>query len=186
MLKKEFQKHDVERLRNLIRGKSSSRTSQGVGYTKSSSKDYEEGDVWEENGRTWTIKDGIKENVTKLDKFKKTTVPLFCPNCKKIMDKQLDANYYKSYGTCLDCRTKFETKLKVEGKWEDYVKNTFNLEIDQTIIEYKNYFKEKLKESTKGYVTESGEVEQWLGSIDKDRAQESLNSVIEYLEGLKK
>ena len=102
------------------------------------------------------------------------------------MDKQLDANYYKSYGTCLNCRTEFETKLKVEGKWEEYVNNTFNLEIDQTIIEYKNYFKEKLKESTKGYITESGEVEQWLGSIDKDRAQESLDSVIEYLEGLKK
>ena len=186
MLKKEFKKHDVERLRNLIKGKSSSRTSQGVGYTKSSSEDHEEGDVWEENGRTWTIKDGIIENITKLDKFKKATVPLFCPNCKNIMDKQLDANYYKSYGTCLDCRVVFETKLKVDGKWEEYVNKTFNLEIDQTIIEYKNYFKEKLSESAKGYITESGEVEQWLGSIDKDRAQESLDSVIEYLEGLKK
>ena len=51
MLKKEFQKHDVERLRNLIKGKSSSRTTQGVGYTKSSSEDHEEGDIWEENGR---------------------------------------------------------------------------------------------------------------------------------------
>ena len=66
MLKKEFKKHDVERLRNLIKGKSSSRTSQGVGYTKSSSEDHEEGDVWEENGRTWTIKDGITENITNL------------------------------------------------------------------------------------------------------------------------
>ena len=43
MLKKEFKKHDVERLRNLIKGKSGDRTSQGVGYTKSSSKDYEDG-----------------------------------------------------------------------------------------------------------------------------------------------
>jgi len=186
MLKKEFKKHDVKRLRNLIRGKSSSRTSQGVGYTKSSSEDHEEGDVWKENGRTWTIKDGIKENITKLDKFKKTTVPLFCPNCKKIMDKQLDASYYKSYSTCLDCRAKFETKLKLEGKWEEYVNNTYNSEIDLLIQEYKDFFKEKLAESTKGYITESGEIEQWLGSIDKDRAQESLNSVIEYLEGLKK
>ena len=75
MLKKEFKKHDVERLRNLIKGKSSSRTTQGVGYTKSSSENHEEGDIWEENGRTWTIKDGIKENITKLDKFKKVTVP---------------------------------------------------------------------------------------------------------------
>ena len=50
----------------------------------------------------------------------------------------------------------------------------------------KNFFKEKLAESNKGFITESGEIEQWLGSIDKDRAQESLDSVIEYLEGLKK
>lgn len=186
MLKKEFQKHDVERLRNLIRGKSSSRTSQGVGYTKSSSKDYEEGDIWEENGKTWTIKDGIKENITKLDKFKKVTVPLFCPKCKNIMDKQLDANYYKSYGECLDCRSKFETKLRFEGKWEDYVKNTYNSEIDLLIEEYKNFFKEKLAESNKGFITESGEIEQWLGSIDKNKAQESLNDTVKYLEGLKK
>ena len=186
MLKKEFKKHDVERLRNLIKGKSSSRTTQGVGYIKSSSEDHEEGDIWEENGRTWTIKDGIKENITKLDKFKKVTVPLFCPKCKNVMDKQLDANYFKSYGECLDCRTKFETKLKVEGKWEDYVINTHNSEIDLLIKEYKNFFKEKLAESTKGYITEAGEIEQWLGSIDKDKAEESLNNTIKYLEGLKK
>jgi len=186
MLKKEFKKHDVERLRNLIKGKSSSRTTQGVGYTKSSSEDHEEGDIWEENGRTWTIKDGIKENITKLDKFKKVTVPLFCPKCKNVMDKQLDANYFKSYGECLNCRTKFETKLKIEGKWEDYVINTHNSEIDLLIKEYKNFFKEKLAESTKGYITEAGEIEQWLGSIDKDKAEESLNNTIKYLEGLKK
>jgi len=186
MLKKEFKKHDVKRLRNLIKGKSGDRTSQGVGYTKSSSKDYEEGDVWKEDSKTWTIKDGIKENITKLDKFKKSTFPLFCPKCKNIMDKQLDSNYYKSYGTCLNCRTKFETKLKIEGKWEDYVKDTHNLEIDLLIKDYKNFFQEKLTESNKGYITESGEIEQWLGSIDKNRAQESLDSVIEYLEGLKK
>ena len=72
--------------------------------------------MWEENGRTWTIKDGITENITKLDKFKKVTVPLFCPKCKNVMDKQLDADYYKSYGECLDCRSKFVTKLRIQGK----------------------------------------------------------------------
>ena len=186
MLKKEFKKQDVERLRNLIKGQSNNRTNQGVGYVKSSSEDYEEGDIWEENGRSWTIKDGIKENITKLDKFKKSTVPLFCPNCKGIMDKQLDANYYKSYGECLDCRVKFETKLKISGKWEDYIKDTYNAEIDLLIEEYKEFYKEQLAESTEGYVTESGEIEQWLGSIDEERAQKSLDSVIEYLEGQKK
>ena len=102
------------------------------------------------------------------------------------MDKQLDPHYFKSYGSCLDCRTQFETKLKIEGKWEDYIKDTFNKEIDQTIEEYKVFFKEKLEESNTGTVTESGEVEKWIGSINKERAEESLNEVITYLESLKK
>ena len=34
MLKKEFQKKDVQRLRNLITEKHGNKTTQGVGYTK--------------------------------------------------------------------------------------------------------------------------------------------------------
>ena len=102
------------------------------------------------------------------------------------MDKQLDPHYYKSYGSCLNCRTEFETKLKLEGKWEDYVKETYNKEIDQTIEEYKVFFKERLEESNLGTVTESGEVEKWVGSVNRERAEESLNEVITYLENLKK
>jgi hypothetical protein len=185
VLKKQFAEKDIQRIRNLVKGKSGERITHGIGYTQETT-DYAEGDVWTEDGRTWTIKDGVRQNITKLDKFKKTAVPLFCPSCKNVMDKQLDPYYYKSYGSCLDCRTQFETKLKIEGKWEDYIKDTFNKEIDQTIKEYKVFFKEKLEESNLGTVTESGEVERWIGSINKDRAEESLNEVINYLESLKK
>ena len=78
VLKKEFAKKDVKRLRNLVKGKSGERTGQGVGYTK---KDefHKEGDTWEENGRMWTIRDGIKENITKLDKFKKGSCAFILP-----------------------------------------------------------------------------------------------------------
>ena len=34
LLKKQFQKKDVERLRNLVKGKEGNKTTQGVGYTK--------------------------------------------------------------------------------------------------------------------------------------------------------
>jgi hypothetical protein len=98
----------------------------------------------------------------------------------------LDPHYYKSYGCCLDCRTKFETKLKIEGKWEDYVKETYNKEIDQLIEDYKVFYKERLEDSNLGTVTESGEVETWIGSINKDRADEALQETITYLENLKK
>jgi hypothetical protein len=186
ILKKQFGERDIQRIRNLVKGKSGDRTVSGVGKLKSTIDSHEEGDIWEEGGRTWTIKDGIKENITKLDKFKKTTIPLFCPKCKGIMDKQLDPYYYKSYGTCVDCRAEFETKLKLEGKWEDYIKETHNKEIDHVIEEYKNFYNSKLNESTQGYITEAGEVEKWVGGINKQRAEESLEDVIKYLEELKR
>ena len=72
VLKKEFQKRDVERLRNLMTGKYGEKTRSGVGFTKAD-EFYTEGDIWESDGRTWTIKDGIKQNITKLDKAKKGT-----------------------------------------------------------------------------------------------------------------
>ena len=76
ILKKEFNKKDVERLRNLVKGKGSERTSQGIGYTKAQ-EFHKEGDIWEEDGRKWTIKEGIKQNITKLDKFKNKLQTLF-------------------------------------------------------------------------------------------------------------
>jgi hypothetical protein len=139
VLKKQFQKRDVERLRNLVKGKTGNKTTAGIGYNGEESISHKEDDVWEEDGKTWTIRDGIKENVTKLDKFKSVAVPIFCPNCKQVMDKQLDPHYYKSYGECVDCRATTETKLKNEGKWEEYINTTFNKEIDINIEEYKSF-----------------------------------------------
>jgi hypothetical protein len=185
VLKKQFAEKDIQRIRNIVKGKNGERITHGVGYIQEI-QEYSEGDVWQEDGRIWTIKNGIKQNITKLDKFKKTSTPLFCPQCKNVMDKQLDPHYYKSYGCCLDCRSTFETKLKIEGKWEDYIKETFNKEIDQTIEEFKVFYKERLEESNQGTVTENGDVENWVGSINKERAEESFKETIQYLENLKK
>jgi hypothetical protein len=186
LLKKTFQKKDVERIRNLVKGKSGERVTEGIGYNKSSIEDHKEGDVWEINGKTWTIRDGIKENITKLDKFKKAAVPLFCPSCKQVMDKQLDSFYYKSYGTCVDCRTKLETKLKLENKWESYTDDLFNKEIDKQIEEYKSYMKNALSEKNNSFITEAGDIEKWVGGIDKDRVKKAMEETIKYLKNLKK
>ena len=66
VLKKDFKSADVQRLRNLMTGKQGERTAAGVGYSKKQ-EFHEEGDVWEKDGRQWTIKNGIKQNITKLD-----------------------------------------------------------------------------------------------------------------------
>ena len=185
ILKKEFQKKDVKRLRNLVKGKSSERTGQGVGYTKKE-EFHKEGDIWEENGRKWTIRDGIKENITKLDKFKKAAVHLFCPSCYQIMSGQLDSHYYRAYGGCVNCIAAKETKLKTEGKWKDHVKTSHNNEIDALIKEYKAFINDKLSEGNNSFITEAGDVEKWVGGINKERAEEALREGIEYLKSLKK
>jgi hypothetical protein len=186
VLKKQFKKHDVERMRNLIKGKHGERTTVGVGYTGETQPEYKEGDIWEQDGKTWTIKNGIKENITKLDKFKQVSVPLFCPNCNQIMDKQLDSHYYKAYGTCLDCRVTFETDLKKKGLWEDYIKDIYNKEIENHKQEYLSFMEDALNESNNNYISENGEVQKWVGGIDKKRATESIEEAIKYFDSLKK
>ena len=102
-LKKEFTKRDVQRMRNLITGKTGDRTQVQTGYEKNT-EDHKEGDVWEENGKQWTIKNGVKQTVTKLDKFKKLVVlPICCPKCKKHMKvNDLNKKMYSIHGNCFD------------------------------------------------------------------------------------
>lgn len=186
VLKKEFKSKDVERLRNLVQGKYGERTSIGIGYQKPQ-EFHKEGDIWEENGRKWTIKDGIKQNITKLDKAKKThLVPLFCPNCKKPMKKHFDKDYYNIYRMCFDCVIDFEHNLKKLGLWEEYEKNIINSDIDGFIKDFKAYAEEEINQTNESFITEQGDVEKWTGNINKQKILDTINKVIENLENNKK
>ena len=186
VLKKQFQERDVQRLRNLVQGKFGEKTRSSVGFTKAD-EFHKEGDIWESDGRTWTIKDGIKQNITKLDKAKKAHVmPLLCPNCKKVMKNRNDKSFYNLHKKCFNCVIDFEHDLRKQGKWEEYQQNIKNNEIDKQIEEFKVYMKEKLNESNDGFVTEDGDIEKWVGKLDESKVEEYTNSVIEYLESFKK
>ena len=54
------------------------------------------------------------------------------------------------------------------------------------IEEYKDFMDSALNAGNAGYVTEAGEVEKWVGGINKERAKKSMDEAIKYLEGLKK
>lgn len=185
VLKKEFSKKDVNRIRNLVKGKNGDKTTQIVGYSKSQ-EFYKEGDVWESKGQTWTIKNGVKQNITKLDKAKKAAkVPLFCPCCSKLMKKHMDPQYYKVHKTCYDCVIDKEHELKKQGKWEEYQKQIHNSDIDGVITDYKAFVEAALNESNESFITEGGDVENWVGGIDKERAKEALEKGVEYLKSKK-
>jgi hypothetical protein len=185
VLKKEFNKKDVNRLRNLIQGKYGEKTQSQVGY-KPKQKHHIEGEIWESNGQKWTITNGVKQNITKLDLAKKIhNVPLFCPNCSSLMKNRNDKTYYKIHSKCFDCVIDMELELKKQGKWDDYQKQIKNQELDNTIKEFKEFIKNKLEESNNSYMSEEGDLEKWVGKIDNNKVEEYINEVVEYLNNLK-
>lgn len=185
MLKKDFKKADVQRLRNLMTGKQSERTTAGIGYSKQQEV-HEEGDVWEENDRTWTIKNGIKQNITKLDKAKQSvTLPLFCPCCNQLMKNKNDKLFYIQYKRCFNCQIDFETDIRKQGLWEVYEKNILNSDLDNLIQEYSIWIDEVINSSNESFITENGDVESWVGS-SKKKLLESKEETIKYLQSLKK
>jgi len=185
VLKKDFQKRDVERLRNLMTGKYGEKTRSSVGFTKAD-EFYNEGDIWEADGRTWTIKNGIRQNITKLDKAKKAhNTPLFCPNCKKVMKKRNDKPFYNIHKKCYDCVIDMEHELKKLGKWEEYEKNIKNNEIDNRIKDFKIWAKEHINESNNSFISEDGDVEKWVGNLNKEKVEQYIKEVEEYLTSLK-
>jgi len=185
VLKKEFSKKDVQRARNLIKGNTNARTTEGVGYSKK--HEYRvEGDVWEENGRTWTIKNGLKQNITKMDKFKKMgKLPLFCPECNKLMKKHLDTKVFPAYQKCFDCVVDYEAELQKQGKSKEYFDDIHNKHISNIQKEYESFIQEKLNEGSNSYITERGDKEDWKGGLDKEKLAKELQEGIEFLENLK-
>ena len=176
MLNKEFKRKDVERMRNLIKGKSGESAETQVGFT-SKKEDYKEGDIWEENGKKWTIKDGIKQTYTKLDRVKKEAIlPLFCPNCGSLMKKRLDAKMYKIHKMCFNCVIDMEAKLKLEGKYEEYERNMIANNANAYLDDLEQYLLEAINQSNTQYVSEKGEVERWKGGINKEEFLEQMKT----------
>ena len=171
MLKKEFKRKDVERMRNLITGNADSSSETQIGYKKKIIE-RKEGDVWTENKKTWTIKNGIKQTISKLDKIKKEIhMPLCCPECNKVMKKRLDKPNYRIHKKCHDCVILFEHKLQINGnsKLQEYKEKLKTHNNVSYINRLESYLLDAVNTSNEGYVSERGEVERWVGGINKEK-----------------
>jgi len=185
LLKKEFKEKDVNRIRNIVNKNYSNSTTIQSGYSKSSTK-YKEGDIWEEDGRKWTIKNGIRQNITKLDSVKEyVNVPLTCPKCGGPMSHWLAKKMYRIHGFCFDpCTISYEAELRKAGLYEQYEKRmiegnikAFAGDVEQWILENVN-----TKDS---YVTEQGDIEDWNSDNTKNK-EKVLKNLKEFLESIKK
>ena len=179
MLKKEFNRKDVERARNLIQGKTGDSSEIQIGYKKKQ-VEYKEGDVWVEKKKTWTIKNGIKQNITKLQTVRNIVMmPISCPECNSVMRKRLDKKFWKTNSKCFDCVVNEEHTLRINKEWDSYQKdkitgnvNAFITDLKQRLVDYINNV------DNKHFITEAGDMETWEGGYDKKYLKESFDKQI--------
>ena len=179
LLKKEFKESDIQRVRNIVNKDFTSKTKSQTGYQKSYER-HEEGDIWEESGKTWTIKNGIKQNVTKLDAAKKAArLPLTCPKCGGPMKHHLAKKMYKIHGFCFDpCTVEMEGVLRKAGLYSEYEKKMMSGNIKGVLHDIESWVMESLQDNI-SMVTEQGDAEEW-NDISNSNKEKILNNLKEY------
>ena len=142
-----------------------------------------EGDMWEDNdGRKWTIKNGIKQTVTKLDSAK---TPWFCPQCQKSMSHRFDTKFWRIRGKCMDCVVKEETEIRRQGKWKEYeesiMKANYIAAINDRINELQHHH-DTLSEPEIIHADETRilMVERW--NVDLDKIRNDIKEEIQLLQ----
>ncbi len=159
------------------------------GWRGESEPTRKEGDVWEDiSGKKWTIKNGVRQSVTKLDDAK---TPWWCPRCTKPMNHRLDIKFWRIRGHCMDCVIKDESELRRSGKWEEYERKlmlrNYVAEITDKIAQLQAYHDEVSKpeflimnENEKTVLM----MEEW--DIDIDKLKTDLQNDIEELRSILK
>lgn len=178
-MKKSITEAQVKRMRNLITKKYGNKTEIRAGYTKSMTK-HSEGDVWEERGKTWTIKNGIKQTVSKLKLARKTIQkPLHCPKCGGSMKHHLNDKMWPLHKQCFKCVIKFETQLRKDGRYEEYEKSIMQGNFDSWLKDVTAEYEEFINtDHGQTFITEAGHIEDW--SIEgNDKIGEHLGKAID-------
>jgi len=126
------------------------------------------------------------------DLMKEARMPMFCPECDKIMKKKLDDKMWRMFGHCFDCQVTIENKLRIEGKYEEWAENkirknkiAFIKDQIQAISEWKDMKAPEFYNNV-GVNYPMLEKEKWDVDMDKVQreADEAIQKYTEVLEEL--
>ena len=101
----------------MVSGKYRERVS--IGYEGKTTNQRKEGEEWTDaRGRSWTIKDGKRKQITKVPPrgFDKCN-GWEGSDCRKLILKTIDQETYNRMGRCRICQLEFEADLDRKGKW---------------------------------------------------------------------
>ena len=105
----------------MVSGKYRERVS--IGYEGKTTNQRKEGEEWTDaRGRSWTIKDGKRKQITKVPPrgFDKCN-GWEGSDCEKLILKTIDQETYNRMGRCRVCQLEFEADLHRKGEWNEWV-----------------------------------------------------------------
>lgn len=146
----------------------------------------EEGARWyDEEGNVWEMGAGGPVKVSLFDDIR---MPMFCPECEKIMNGKFDRKFWKLRRMCMDCWQDKETKMRVEGTYELYEK--------RTILENKKSWLRDIKTGIEEFEKEMrGNFEQVVNSdgdtvefnaLEDTEVDDMINNANEFIENFEK
>jgi hypothetical protein len=170
---KKITRNKVQRMRNLVTGDYGAKSQTQSGYRKYDKK-HREGDVWDEGGRTWTMKNGIKQNISKLKKAREINkIPMSCPKCEGHMNHSRHKAMYLTYGHCSTCQTKLEIDMQNNGTYNEWLITNVRKNFEKWKDDKKGAFEKWYSEiDSKRNITESGLIEDW--STLSSKAKQSI------------
>lgn len=159
--------------------------------------DLDEGETWEDGkGNLWE-KDG--SSVIKYSSGKKKDavagLPLFCPECGRVMNRQMDEKMYYRTSMCGDCVIERESKMKAEGTYELYEKKKVLKNMKSWYCDLQQGAEDFFKDiNNQNYLTQQGPeeydigVEEWQDLSDdeiqnmKDNVNEEFQKIEDKIE----
>jgi len=139
-----------------------------------------EGDTWTEQNKLWTIKNGIKRTVNKLDQSRKDHItPLSCPTCNRAMKKHyLEDKMWSIHKKCYSCVVDEEHEIQKAGGWKAYEKKKISANADSYLKDLEMYLEDEVNmDTTKNQITEDGMIEKWK-NVSKDHLVEIKKTVL--------
>ena len=130
----------------MVSGKYRERVS--IGYEGKTTNQRKEGEEWvDARGRSWTIKDGKRKQITKVPPrgFDKCN-GWEGSDCEKLILKTIDQETYNRMGRCRICQVEFEADLHRKGEWVDWRDDQEKKRWESILAEYEQEMKEN-KES---------------------------------------
>jgi hypothetical protein len=134
------------------------------------------GEKWtDENGKSWEQTEGGRIEFSELGDIMAETRAYLdklnsckADDCKTIKPIRIDKKLISKTGYCLDCLTKKESQIKLDGLWQEYE----DYKIYSNMISYGNdivaQFKQAYRDTKQTYevVQEDGKIESW--SMERD------------------